>query len=97
MLLSSPSPACIAEPFNTFASNDDDDDEALQAILFASLQQEATKAAAASAVEASERAQAEQETRFNAAVKPPLVASPTKLSEIWCARRTTARHAAHAP
>ena len=90
MLVQAVSPACIVEPPRVLSPeapavlvDDDDDDEALQAILLASLQEAQAEEATVSHV--SERAQAEQEARFNAAVKPPLVAKPGPLSEIWCA------------
>jgi hypothetical protein len=55
----------------------DDEDEALQAVLLASLQAEATQ----EAPQASTAAQEEQEARLNAAVKPPLVAAPTAIDQ----------------
>ena len=65
-----------ANTSNAGAYELDDEDEALQAVLLASLQESMADANAdAASMEAvpqlSASAQAEQEARFNAAVKPP--------------------------
>jgi hypothetical protein len=84
--VTSPEPAAPANgrssPVNAAAlfAEGDDEDEALQAILLASLQEQAG-VAEASAPEVSRAASEEQESRFNAAVKPALVGKPSPLAE----------------
>ena len=76
---SATAPTNAAEPAKALpapAAFADDDDEALQAVLLASLQEsmgDANNDAASTAAvpQLSASAQAEQEARFNAAVKPP--------------------------
>ena len=75
-----PTVVCAAPaPATEFAVDADDDDEALQAILLASLQEEQQQLEAAQ--QASAKACEEQEARFAAAVKPPLVAKAVALGE----------------
>ena len=80
-----------ANTSNAGAYELDDEDEALQAVLLASLQEEAAQMEGAQL--ASERAQSEQAARFNSAVKPPLVAAPSPLSAL-CEESTTSEEVA---
>lgn len=66
--------AASSPPFDASAFLGDDEDEALQAILLASLQESQQEP-----IEVSRAASEEQISRFNAAVKPDLVGTPTPL------------------
>jgi len=68
----------VAAALNNSLPDDDDDDEALQAVLLASLMEEAAQKEEIAS--SSSSAKAEQEARFNAAVKPPLIAKATSIA-----------------
>ena len=71
---SAPASAPEHAPFAGLTLDGDDEDEALQAILLASLQEEANATLSA-------KAMAEQEAQITSCVRPPLVGKPTAISD----------------